>query len=438
MSSIERRGTGYTPREFQAKLHKRLKRFNVLVCHRRFGKTVFAINHTLDRALRNPLKNPQYAYIAPTYGQAKRVVWDMLKEYTRNIPGVVTHEQDLRLEIPRPSMGDKIRIMLLGAENPDTHRGIYLDGTIIDEFAECDPTIWSTVLRPALSDRLGWAIFIGTPKGENHFWDIHQQAIRLGEDKGWYTAIYKASETNVIPQSELDAAKNEMSEEEYAQEYECSFSAALVGSYYGKILEDLRSKDRMIDVPYDAALPVNTYWDLGIGDTTAIWFGQRLREEYRWIDYIEQSGEGLEYYVKELNDRGYIYGDHIFPHDIAVRELGTGKSRIETLADLGIRAIVNSREKIDDGIHASRQLLKKSWFDRVKCERGLASLGNYTKRWDSKNKLWSAKPLHNWASNGADAFRTAAMGMRDAGYSGRRDKPRQTQADDLDYNIFGG
>src|SRR3989304_4749260 len=167
--SIQKISTGYEPRKFQEILHKNLKRFNVLVCHRRFGKTVFSVNHCIDRGLRNTKRNPQYAYIAPTYGQAKRIAWDMFKEYTKNLPGVSTNEQDLRLEIERPHLQDKVRFLLLGAENPGSLKGIYLDGVILDEFAECAPAIWGEVVRPALSDRRGWAIFIGTPKGQNHF-----------------------------------------------------------------------------------------------------------------------------------------------------------------------------------------------------------------------------------------------------------------------------
>jgi hypothetical protein len=329
--------------------------------------------------------------------------------------------------------------MLLGAENPGALRGLYLDGVILDEYAECDPTVWSQVIRPALSDRFGWAVFIGTPKGQNHFWDVHQTALKLGEDRDWFTTILPASKTGVIDKGELDAARAEMEPEEYEQEYECSFAAALVGSYYGKIIEELDEKGRITEVRYDTALPVNTYWDLGIGDTTAIWLGQRLRDEFRWIDYIEQSGEGLEYYVRELQTRGYVWGDHIVPHDASARELGTGKSRVETLQSLGIRARVLSKHKVDDGIHAARQLLRKSWFDRVKCERGLKSLRNYTKKWDAKNKLWSAKPLHNWASHGSDAFRYAAMGIEDSSaLDDRRNRRRQEVVDDYKYDIFGG
>ena len=192
--------TGYIPRKIQLYLHNAMKRFNVLVCHRRFGKTVFTINEMIDQGLRNPRKNPQYAYFAPYYGQAKRVAWDYFKDFTKNIPGVRVNEADLRIEIDRPDRGDKVRFMLLGADNPGSIRGIYLDGAVLDEYAEMDTTIWGQVIRPALADRLGWAIFIGTPKGQNQFFDIYELATK---DPEWFTAVYKASETHLIPKSEL-------------------------------------------------------------------------------------------------------------------------------------------------------------------------------------------------------------------------------------------
>lgn len=370
-----------------------------------------AVNELLDQSLRCNLKNPQYAYIAPTYGAAKRIAWDILKDYAKNIPGVTFNEADLRLEIPRPAHGDKIKIILLGAENPGSIRGIYLDGVVLDEFAECDPTIWSQVVRPALSDRLGWAIFIGTPKGRNHFYDILNAAKDL---KDWYTAIYKASQTGVIPQSELEAAKQTMSEDEYAQEYECDFAAALVGAYYGKEMAEARQSNRISRVPVEPSSPVNTAWDLGIDDSTAIWFWQRLGKEVRIVDYLEVSGDGLTDIVKALRVKGYDYGKHILPHDVQVRELGTGVSRLETLKKLGLGKIeVAPKLSIEDGINASRVLIKKSWFDKEKCERGISALENYERKWDAKNKIFTSKPLHNWASHGADAWRMLAVAIQD-------------------------
>jgi phage terminase large subunit len=405
---------GYRPRPYQQILHSRLRRFNVIVCHRRFGKTVFSIAEMIDQGLNNPLKNPQYAYIAPTYGQAKRVAWEYLKDFCRKIPGAKANEADLRIDIPRPDKGDKIRFMLLGAENPDSLRGIYLDGVILDEYAQCDPIIWGQVIRPALSDRKGWAIFIGTPKGQNHFWDIYQNAISASvASDNWYVAMYKASETGVLDDEELAEAKMTMSEEEYEQEYECSFSAALIGAYYGKYINELEKKGRIIDFNYDPTCSVSTYWDLGISDTTAIWFVQRVGSEIRVIDYIENGGVGLEWYAKEIQNRPYIYERHGIPHDGAARELGTGRSRQETLLDYGIRTDIIPRQSVADGINAVRILLQKNiWFHSTNCKRGLDALKNYQRKYDSKNQIFLDSPLHNWASNGADAFRMMGLDLQ--------------------------
>lgn len=394
--------TGYTPRPYQALLHNNLKRFNVLVCHRRFGKTVFSIADMVDKGINNPLKNPQYAYIAPTYGQAKRVAWEYLKDFTKNIPGVRVHEQELRIDIPRPDKGDRIRFMLLGAENPDSLRGIYLDGVIMDEYAQCDPTVWSAVVRPALSDRKGWAIFIGTPKGQNHFHDLFQ--IARGKDN-WFVTVIRASESNVIPYEELEEAKQTMSEEEYNQEYECSFTAAMIGSYYGKYMEEAEKQGRITNVPYDPNVPVETYWDLGISDTTAVWFIQIVGKEVHVIDYMEEAGRALDWYSKALKEKPYAYSNHYIPHDGAARELGTGKTRQETLLEHGIRTTIVPRQSVADGINAVRVTLPMCWFDRNKCAEGISALKNYQRKWDSKNKMFDDKPLHDWASNGADAFR---------------------------------
>lgn len=438
--SVKEVSTGYVPRPLQLELHKAVQRFKVIICHRRFGKTHYALNELIDRGLRNPLRNPQYAYLAPTYGQAKRVAWDLLKDYLRNIPGIIINEADLRIDIPRPSQGDRVRFMLLGAENPGSLKGLYLDGVVLDEYAEMNPQVWSEVVRPALTDRhtldpsQGWAIFIGTPKGQNHFYEIYQRA---KESPEWFTAIYKASETNIIPRAELDAARAEMSDAEYEQEFECSFSAALIGAYYGKEMEKAEQEGRICSVPYDPLLPVTTYWDLGIDDTTVIWFVQNLGgRELRWIDYHEESGQGLPYYAKLLKEKGYVYDEHVLPHDGAVRELGTGKSRMETLQALckGTRVRVAPRQEVADGINAARLMLAKSWFDKDKCKNGITSLKNYERVWDAKNKVFQARPKHNWASHGADAFRTGAMAM-DENRAARRERDKRKRFTDSAFSV---
>lgn len=399
---------GYKPRPFQQYVHAKLKRFSILVCHRRFGKTVMSIAECYDRAVRNELAYPQYAYVAPTYGQAKRVAWEYFKQWARKFPKelVHIHEGELRIDIMRPDKGDFIRFMLLGSENPDSIRGIYLDGVILDEYAQCDPTIWSQVIRAALSDRKGWAIFIGTPKGQNHFYDIYNAM--LGRSS-WYVGIFKASQTGVVDAEELEDARMSMKEEEYEQEYECSFAAALVGAYYAKYLNDLENQNRVRDIPYEPSVPVSTYWDLGMSDSTAIWFVQRVGREFRVIDYLQDSGKGLEFYAKALKDKPYVYDEHWIPHDGAARELGTGVSRQETLAKFGIRAKIAPKLSKDDCINAVRLILPLCWFNEHKTKHGYSCLKNYQRKFDSKKNMFEDKPAHDWSSHGADAFATFAV-----------------------------
>lgn len=436
--------TGYVPRPLQAPLHANLKRFNVIVCHRRWGKTVFSVNELIDQALRNKKENPQYAYIAPTYGQAERIAWNMLKKYTKNIPGVEYNESKLRCVIPRPQSNDFITIYLLGAENPDSIRGIYLDGVILDEYAEMDPRIWGQVVRPALADRTGWAIFIGTPRGQNHFYDAHSMALKnIG--KGWFTVTHKASMSGVLPPEEIQALKDEMTEEEFDQEMECSFTAALIGAYYGKHMNEAMQTGRIGNVPHDPALTVDTFWDLGVSDTTCIWFVQQFRQEIRVIDYLEMSGEGLAYYAKALKGTlpghehrlKYDYREHHWPHDGKARELTTGKSRVDSMKELGVRVEVNARHEVADGIDAVRKLIPKAYFDAKRCERGISALKNYQRKFDTKNKIFMDTPLHNWASHGSDAFRTLAMALKpgdDRLLAKHKNLPRQC---DSEYDIFG-
>ncbi len=397
--------TGYEPRPLQLDIHRALKRFSVLVCHRRFGKTVLCVNELVDKALRCKLDRPRYAYIAPLYKQAKQVAWDYLKEYTRPIPGMVANEAELRVDLP----GGR-RIQMFGADNPDALRGIYLDGVVLDEYGQMRPQLWTEVLRPALADRKGWATFIGTPKGRNAFHDIYRSAVA---DPSWYAAIYKASETGIVDATELTAARFDMSEDEYAQEFECSFEAAIVGAYYGRLVNQAEADGRIANVPWDPAVPVHTAWDLGIGDSTAIWFIQQVGREIHWIDYHEAAGEALPYYARLIKDKPYVYGDHLLPHDAEARELGTGLTRVETLASLGIRVKVIPRQAVDDGINAMRNLIPRSWFDANKCERGLECLRNYKREWNDRMGVFKPGPLHDWASDGADAARTGAMGLPD-------------------------
>jgi len=394
----------YAPRPLQERLHGSLKRFNVLVAHRRFGKTVFAINELIARAAECERETPRYAYIAPFFNQAKDVAWEYLKRYTAAIPRVAINESELRADLPGGA-----RIRLYGADNPDRLRGLYLDGVVLDEYAQMHPRVWPEVIRPALADREGWAVFIGTPMGRNQFCELYEAA-RKNDD--WLAARFPASATGVIPAVELAAARAAMSEDQYAQEFECSFAAAALGSYYGKPLAQAEAEARIAAVPWAPRLPVVTAWDLGIGDSTAIWFCQQSGREARLIDYYEASGVGLDHYAKLLREKPYVYGDHILPHDAEVRELGTGRSRVETLRSLGIEPRVLPAARIEDGIDAVRNLLPRCWFDAGRCARGLEALRQYRRDYDDRLKAFKARPLHDWTSNAADAFRYLAMGLR--------------------------
>ena len=389
----------YTPRVLQAKLHNELARFNVVVCHRRFGKTVFAINQMIKSAvedLQTGKKAPRYAYLAPLFKQAKTVAWDELKRLLKDFPDVKFNEAELRADFM------DARIQLYGADNPDTLRGIYLDGVILDEYAQMNPKMYSEVIRPALSDRKGWGIFIGTPKGKNEFYDLYHTS---AEKKGWKRFLFKASETGILDDEELEMAQQDMADTEYEQEYECSWSAALRGAYYAKELESAYEEDRVSKVPYDPGKQVVTAWDLGVADSTAIWFAQYDGKAINVIDYYENSGEGLPHYIDVLNKKDYRYGAHIAPHDIVVREFSTGQSRKDLAFSLGIDFQVAPKLKVMDGIDTVRTTLNKCWFDAEKTKKGLDALLQYRSSYDDKKKIWSQKPVHDWTSHASDAFR---------------------------------
>jgi len=388
----------YKPRPLQREVHKSLKRFNVLVCHRRFGKSVLAINELILHAVNNP--NHKLAYIAPTYRQGKAIAWDYLKQYTKPLMyfGGDKNETELRIDLWNGS-----KIQIYGADNNDSLRGLGFHGVIMDEYAIMAPRTWTEIVRPAISDTLGWVIFIGTPMGHNQFWEVYDYALRGHKD--WFGKMYRASETGVIPDDELEQAASIMTEEQYNQEFECSFTAAVSGSYYGKLMTKADNENRIGPVPLDSNVGVETWWDLGIGDSTAIWFAQRVGEEVHLIDYYENSGESLMHYADVLEDKGYTYSRHIAPHDIQARELGTGKSRLEVSQELGIMFEVAPRLEVDHGIESVRNALPYCWFDREKCKLGIDALRQYRKQWDEKNQVFKSKPLHDWCSHSADAFR---------------------------------
>jgi phage terminase large subunit len=395
----------YRPRPLQRVIHAGMDtyRFGVVVCHRRFGKTVLGVNHLERGALRCDRPRPRFAYIAPTYKQAKAVAWDYVKYFGRPVVDHAINESELRIDFA----SNHSQVRLFGADNPDSLRGLYFDGVVLDEYGLMPPGIFSEVVRPTLADRGGWALFIGTPNGKNQFYDVVQQA---QSDPSWFFAEYRASQTQLLSPAELASARGSMTADEYAQEFECSFEASVKGAVFAREVLKAREDGRITRVPYDPALPVDTDWDLGVGDATAIWFSQTLfTGEVRVIDYYESSGVGLAHYKQVLESKDYAYQAHWAPHDIEVREMSTGRSRLEAAGQLGIHFVVSPKvNSLEDGIHAVRMLLPRCWFDKDKTQRGVEALQHY--RWDYNSRIHEFKhlPVHDWASHGADAFRGLA------------------------------
>lgn len=389
----------YKPREWAKPLHASDKRWNVVVVHRRGGKTTAAFNHLQRDALRIP--GSRWAYIAPYYKQAKNIAWDLVKEYSRTIPGVEYNEVELTVKYPNRS-----KITLYGADRPDSLRGIGLWGVVFDEYSQQPSNIFSEIIRPALADHEGYAIWIGTPKGKNEFFRLY----KMGQEVDtWMSMLLTVEDTDTLSKTEIADAKATMSPEEFEQEFMCSFETAVQGAYYSSQLGQAKKDGRIKPVAYDPEMKVHTVWDLGIADSTAIGFYQKIGSEVRMIDYLEDSGQGLPFYIKELQNKPYIYGKHFAPHDIKVRELSTGKSRWETAKKLGIQFELIPNLPIQDGIEAARMVFPRMWFDDGKCEQFLDYLAQYKKKWDAKRGVYLKNPEHDYTSHAADVHRYMAL-----------------------------
>ena len=417
----------YTPRKHQSYLHQQINkhRWSVLVCHRRFGKTVCMINHLIKSALTCNLNNPRFAYIAPTFKQAKSIAWDYMKQFTAKIPATKFNETELRVDLPNGA-----RITLLGAENSDGLRGIYLDGCVIDEYANIEGKLFAEIIRPALSDRKGYCVFIATPAGmNNNFYDLYQHA-NGAED--WFNYKAKASQTKIVDPEELEKAREVMGEKKYMQEFECDWIANIEGAIYGDEMNKLDDKKQLARVPYDPTLPVSTAWDLGVADHSSIIFFQQKGTAVQVIDYHEERGHGLPHYIQLLNEKPYIYKEHYAPHDIEVQEFGNGKTRREIAYQLGVRFKVVPKLPVEEGIHAVTMLLNRCWIDTDHCKSLIDALRHYHRKYIDKNRMFRSKPVHDWSSHACDAMRYLAVGLQELN---TRQSAPQSVADN-DYRIM--
>jgi len=409
----------YKPRPYQMGLWDAMindkKKRAIYVWHRRAGKDLLALNRILYSAMFEAVGT--YWHIFPSYAQGAKSVWQETnsegRKYIDYIPQELIakkNEKELKITLKNGSI-----YQIVGSDNPDSLRGAGIKGAVFSEYAEQDPRAWGTI-QPMLLENNGWAMFNFTPKGQNHAYELYKMAQKMPEV--WHSEIKTAEETGVFTVEQLEQVKAEILSEGktldfFNQEFLCSFNNPIEGAYYSKIIDDIDKQGRIGNYPHNPALPVYTFWDLGVGDATTIWFAQFIGNEVRIIDYIEDNNRGMNTYIKEVKDKLYIYEQHYAPHDIQIREFTNGKSRLETALELGLRFMIAPKLSIEDGIDAVRAILPKCFFNEATTRRGLLTIKNYKKEFDNKNNTFKLQPKHDWASHGADAFRYLAVSYRE-------------------------
>lgn len=402
----------FTPRPYQipimdALVNKGYRRV-LAILPRRAGKDITAWNLCVRAALK---KTCVIYYIFPTYAQAKKVIWDSITNsgdrFLDYIPEELissTNGQELKIRFKNGSL-----LQLVGSDSYDSLMGTNPQGVVFSEYALQDPRAYQ-YMRPILTANDGWALFISTPRGKNHMWELYNIAKQSPE---WFCYKLTVEDTNHIPLSLIQKEKQEgiMSDDLIQQEYYTSFEMGVEGAYYAKYLDRMRVKGQIGVVPWESGFKVHTAWDLGVRDSTAIIFFQTIGQTVRIIDYYEKNKEGLEHYVNVIESKPYSYGKHIAPHDIKVTEFGSGLTRLEKARQLGIKFTIADDMTISDGIEAVRSSFSKIWIDEIKCALLIKALENYRQEYDVKRKVYSTQPLHNWASHAADCARYMAISL---------------------------
>lgn len=408
----------YEPRPYQLPVLRALddgyKRV-IAPWHRRAGKGKTFLNYTIAAMVD---RVGSYFHFFPSYTQAKKAIWDgrdrdgfkFLDHFPRELV-TAKHEQELKITLRNGSI-----YQLIGTDNIDAIMSTNPIGCLFDEYSLQDPQAWDYV-RPILRENGGWAAFMFTPRGKNHAWHLLNMARGNPE---WFVSVLTVDDTGVVSPEDIEAERREgMDEDLIRQEYYCSFEGVQHGSYYGKQLEKAEKEGRIGVVPWEPNIGVETWWDIGVGDTNAIWLTQTVGREVLVIDYIEASGESVAYYAKELQGKPYTYLSHNGPHDLSVREWGNTSvvdsrpiTRLESAKAQGIDFRIVPKVSLESGIDTARAFFGKCRFDRGRCQRGLDALASYHKEYDERMKQFRSYPCHDWSSNGADAFRYLAVGHR--------------------------
>lgn len=414
----------WKPRVYQMPMYNAMmggsRRRAACVWHRRAGKDLTCMNLTVPWMFE---RVGLYWHVLPNYTQGRKIVWNGMdgtgRPFRDYIPSEMISKQrddEMMVKLKNGSIWQ-----VVGGDNPDRLVGSNPVGIVFSEYSLHNPECWD-LLRPILNENGGWAIFIYTARGHNHGYRL----LRAAQDmpQTWFTEVLTVDDTRrpdgtpvITPEMIDEERRSEMPEELIRQEYYCDFSAPLVGSYFGQMLDQAHKDDRITDIPYKRELKVHTSWDIGLRDSTAIWFFQFAGDFINYIDFHQDSGIGVEGYVKVLKDKPYVYGHHYGPHDVAHGDWSTGKTKFEVAWELGIRFDVCPKLDKEEQINAGRRLLSRSRFDKIKCDKGLEALHHYRKEWDRRNRLWSSKPVHDWSSHPSDAFLTGAVGIPTHNYS---------------------
>jgi len=399
----------FEPRDYQipliTALNKGIKRA-VFVAHRRAGKDILAFNWAIFQLLLNP--GWTAFHILPTYNQAKKVIWDANTNESKRLLDYIPNEvieskngQEMKIRLTNGSL-----YQLIGSDNIDSLVGTNPKIIIFSEYAIQSPAAWD-YLRPILDVNKGYALFISTPRGKNHFYDL---LIRNRNNPNWYCEVLSIKDTGVLTEDDIENIRSEgVSEELIQQEYYCSFNRGVEGSYYGKLIEKARDEGRVCSVNYETRSPVHTAWDIGFGDSTSISFWQEIGGEVRIIDFYENHGEGIAHYVKYIQSKPYVYGTHYMPHDAGSGSIQTGRTLQDVAYEIGLKTTILERETdIAIGIEAVRSLLSIAFIDEKKCSHLLKCLENYHKKYNEKTQSYSESPLHDWTSHAADSVRYMA------------------------------
>lgn len=421
----------WSPRPYQQRLWDYLAqggRRAVECAHRRWGKDEIALHHTACAAHE---RVGNYGHMLPEYAQGRKAIWDAVNPHTGNKRIDEAFPDEIRASVNDQEMKIKFKCrstwQVCGADNYNSLMGTSFAGIVKSEEALSNPSAWG-YLSPILRENDGWALFISTPRGHNHF----ESLLRAGErEDNWFSEISTADDTNVFTQEELleelrlmqDLHGDEYGKALWLQEYFCSFDAAIPGAIWGDCLDKAQKEGRIADIAIDTALPVDTGWDLGRTDSTAIWFRQLVGRDIHIVDHHNSNGKDVQFYVDLLlskaKEHKIKYGTHWLPHDARPRTLAAGgKSILQQFNDaakvhpeLGRFAIV-PRLDVQEGIQAARKTFPYCRFHKTRCEKGLASLRNYHRKWDDEKKMFLDHPEHDWSSHDADAFRYLSLSWK--------------------------